>query len=430
MAGRKHGDAVRRRQAREERDRMTQHRKRERVLWPFALLMYSAYNIGGHLPHGSIIAYTSVLMFLLALLMTNGFFLRVKVPEYHIYILLFAIFCLATTQWANNKNLALNIGIDLCVIFVLSSITCLAFQDADTVDPLLKLLMWSGFVVAAYGALFYGFGQIWSMLTSGVRISNDAMNANTLGMMSAFAVLINFYYFLKEKRIPLYSVFSVLALLMLAVSESRKALAIVVGGVFMLIVLNSFSDRNSMKRILKLLGAMMLFVLAFILAMRLSVFSGIKGRVQTMLSAVTGEGTADYSTVARGRLAEIGFEIFKEHPVLGIGMDNARLIAGPLFNRDEYYLHNNYVELLADGGLVGFLLYYSMFAYLLAVYLKRRDFRDTEYNICLILLLLRLVVDVGVVSYNGRLSYLLILIILIKSRIMKRDEKQRSKMTT
>ncbi|MBR0153395.1 MAG: O-antigen ligase family protein, partial [Lachnospiraceae bacterium] len=116
-------------------------------------------------------------------------------------------------------------------------------------------------------------------------------------------------------------------------------------------------------------------------------------------------------------------EIWREHPLLGIGMDNARMIGGEVFNKGEYYLHNNYMELLADGGLIGFLLYYSMpFLLLTRAVRQQRRWVEDDAMICVILLLLMLVLDVGFVSYDSRTNYLLYLAIYIEFRNKHTDK--------
>lgn len=76
----------------------------------------------------------------------------------------------------------------------------------------------------------------------------------------------------------------------------------------------------------------------------------------------------------------------------------------------KYYLHNNYVEKLACLGLVGIVIYYSIFIYALYYLLKNIKYRDSEYNICLILLIINLIIDYGVVSYYDKATHIYIII--------------------
>lgn len=393
------------------------------IFWVLALIMYSAFFIGGHISYGYIFAYISVVAFLIAILVLGKFKLSIKIPQLHIYILSLAFYCLLSSLWAQNSSYAISRSIDLVWIFVLTSLTCLAFQNNNSVDSLLKLIMWEGFIVSIYGALFYGIKNIIYTIVSGLRVSNDAINANTLGMMAAYAILINVYYILREKRLPFYSLFSVVSFIMLVASGSRKAIVVIVAGVFLLLILNNLSSKRMLNALFKIGGTIVVFVLLLYIASKLPMFAGVYGRIQTLINSLTGNGAVDYSTVARSKLVEIGIDLFKSNPILGVGMDNAKIYGGIYFNKDEYYLHNNYIELLADGGIIGFLLYYSIFLYLLISLWKHRNFQDSEFIICFVLLLTRLILDFGMVSYDGRFTYLLILLLMMKNRLIKNEFK-------
>ena len=151
----------------------------------------------------------------------------------------------------------------------------------------------------------------------------------------------------------------------------------------------------------------------------LTIFSNLFTRLQSMMSFVTGSGSVDYSTSARSRLISIGMDLFKKHPILGIGMDNAKIYGGIAFRIQDYYLHNNYVELLADGGIVGFSLYYSMFVYFIYALIKYRDFNDEEYIFCVVLLIVNLIMDYGMVSYDSKIRFIFSIMIFIKISKLK-----------
>ena len=129
-----------------------------------------------------------------------------------------------------------------------------------------------------------------------------------------------------------------------------------------------------------------------------------------MISAFKGGGDADQSALTRIQLMEIGISIFKAHPMLGVGMDNATEIVAPLFYKEYYYLHNNYVELLADGGVVGFVIYYSIYGYLIFILLRYRTLRDRQFNMCIVLLVTILLMDIGAVSYLMKCTYIFVML--------------------
>ena len=109
----------------------------------------------------------------------------------------------------------------------------------------------------------------------------------------------------------------------------------------------------------------------------------------------------------------MGLNAFKESPILGIGLDNARLLTRATYGFD-HYLHNNFVELLADTGLLGFCSYYSMYLYCFYNFIKLFKTHDRELFACITILVLRLVLDYGMVSYYYKENYFFLLIIFIR----------------
>ena len=120
---------------------------------------------------------------------------------------------------------------------------------------------------------------------------------------------------------------------------------------------------------------------------------------------LSGDTDVDNSLLSRSNFIEIGLSIFKEHPLLGVGIDNARL-----FNYRNVYMHNNFVEMLADGGIIGFCIYYSMYVYLFVKYIKSRRTADEYYAICLIILIFMTAMHYAYVSYKTAGEYYMLLI--------------------
>ena len=124
-------------------------------------------------------------------------------------------------------------------------------------------------------------------------------------------------------------------------------------------------------------------------------------------------------------MVQIGMNLFKQHPFLGVGMDNAKIYTEPAFGVANYYLHNNYVELLADGGMVGLAVYYSIYAVILVKLWKNRDFTTGEFNIVFLILILRLILDYGMVSYESKNTYFYLLIFYLEYKKRASIAKQK-----
>ena len=65
----------------------------------------------------------------------------------------------------------------------------MCFQREKSVDSLLKIGMWTGYIVCFYTVYYYGLDYFINVLSSSARIANDALNANTVGLLGANAIV-------------------------------------------------------------------------------------------------------------------------------------------------------------------------------------------------------------------------------------------------
>jgi O-antigen ligase len=97
-------------------------------------------------------------------------------------------------------------------------------------------------------------------------------------------------------------------------------------------------------------------------------------------------------------------ELWKKNPILGNGAAQMGV-----FNENGSYAHDNYAEILADFGLVGFILYYSLHLSLLVKAL-RRGIRNISpiHARAVVFLFAILLLDIGLVSYSQKISWILL----------------------
>ena len=330
--------------------------------------------------------------------------IRVEFSYFHTYILVFGFFCLASSLWAQSPELAISKGIDIIEIFIIMLIVSICFQQVDSVDSILKAIMWGYYAVILYEIVFYGWDYFVTVMKESTRVTSELLNSNTLGMCAAFAIMINLYLLL-SKKISLWTVTLLFfGMVVVIASGSRKALVSLFLGIFLFFLVRSLRKNQQTLPLFRFLIA--LPVVAFIgyQILRLPIFSGIMKRMEGMFNIVVG-GTVEKSAMIRMSLVQLGLELFKQHPLLGVGIDNPRLYTYEVVG-ETYYLHNNYMEILSSGGIVGFISYYWIYVKLLISYIRRRDFDDLQYCICFVILILLLIMDYGMVSYYSKSTYI------------------------
>ena len=119
---------------------------------------------------------------------------------------------------------------------------------------------------------------------------------------------------------------------------------------------------------------------------------------------ITGVGDIDHSAQVREEMVDLGLSIFKDNPIFGIGIGCAHVFTLQRIGHD-CYLHNNYAEMLANGGIVGTFLFYRIYWCIVNNIRKNKIYTSSEGKILLILLFALLISEMGLVSYYSKLYY-------------------------
>ena len=154
-------------------------------------------------------------------------------------------------------------------------------------------------------------------------------------------------------------------MLFVVISASRKAIVVSVLGYIILYLMSSGTNINKIVKRLIILSAIILAFLFLIFTNQflynligeklIMMFQSLGMSSIDIVSSIS-ESNIDHSMHGRAVLREEAFKQFVNNPLLGIGYYNFQYN-----NQYGLYAHNNFLELLADLGLIGFLCYYSLY---------------------------------------------------------------------
>ena len=374
------------------------------------------FNMEASRISGIILLAPILLMIVVFVFVSHGR-IRINFTYYHSYILVFGLFCLSSSFWAQSPELAISKGIDIIEVLIIMTIVSICFQQENSIDSILKAVMWGYYAVIVYEIVFYGWDYFVMVMKDSTRVTSEFLNSNTLGMCASFAIIINLYLLL-SKKIPLWTMsLAILGVVVVFASGSRKALLSLILGIFLYLMVRSFRKNQRTLPLLRFLIALPIVIFVGYQILQLPIFSGMMERMEGMLNIVIG-GTVEKSAMIRMSLVQLGVQLFQQHPILGIGIDNPRLYTYGIVG-ESYYLHNNFVEILSSGGIVGIIIYYWIYVKLLMSYIKRRNFDDPQFCICLVLLLLLLIMDYGMVSYYSKSTYVFLLLFVLFDKSLR-----------
>ncbi|MGN8762681.1 O-antigen ligase family protein [Oribacterium sp. HCP3S3_B9] len=338
---------------------------------------------------------------------THHFSVPFRMTQFKTWFLLFFCVCLLSIPLAINRSNSLNTMKTLVVLIIILFVIDDEIQTDQDLEKYMQMYMVAVFVMMLYVVLNVDLNNF--QLSQHGWADTGMWNGNDVGLKCAVFLIFSLHSFNLDRRVfrRFYLlVGSVLALVLLYFTASRKALLIAVFGIALY-----YYFKHPNKRFRNLLIIIFGIYAAFQLVMNVpELYEAIGWRIEGMLSLVSGKGTADSSALLRARYIQVGFDAFKKSPIIGYGVDNYRFIN--LRETGHFtYSHNNFVDILVGVGILGFFCYYSYYIKLVFDFLKLYLRRNTSMllNTVAICFLCYFAMHIAVVSYNDILQNILIL---------------------
>lgn len=315
---------------------------------------------------------------------------NVVVPMMTLWYAVFIIFGFASMLWADYPDATMRVMSRIVQCLIITFCMAQNYSTREGLSRCMRLISWSGTYAMAYILIKTPVSQWFSG-----RLGQSAtqLNANAIGMIFTICTLVSFYFAFYERK-PAYYVTAALQLAVLVLTGSRKSLFGVVFGIALLVLLST-GQRFYLTRIFAFVAAIALF---FYLMMRVpALYAAIGRRMETLLEYFsTNEG--DNSLLLRRRFIEVAKDLFFDNVLVGVGLNNFGSHLGQIWSISTY-AHNNYYEILADLGIIGFAIYYSFYVYLIVGVVRALLKRSTASKLMLTVVAAIMLCEYGLVTY-------------------------------
>lgn len=393
----------------------------DKVVWMMTVFLLVTFLIFQDRPWGRYAFLgVSVLIALLAAV-NNGGILRVKLQAYYGFVLLFLAYMVINSLWAWNFSDTITKVKTVAQILLCSAAVYIYYQDKDDMHALFMAVMWSGHFVTLYTILFYGLDYLTSIVGE-ERLGTEFTNVNSIGMVAALACVLQVNE-LMHKRNIWATVMVIPAVFMIAASQSRKALIFLILGVFCIYIVNTVLRNGNLKSFIRIACFAVIAVVCLRLVLQLPIFSGILERVDSMLAYWTEPDEADGSTMFRQQMIEVGITWFKKYPIGGVGIGCPHILSWEYVGKNSY-LHNNFVELLCGGGILGFVAYYVIYLYLFVNLFKYRHGDHELFAVGVVWLALMLIMNYGMVTYYTKLQWYYLMFHCLNVNCLKKKHRE------
>lgn len=324
----------------------------------------------------------------------------VKLNKFLVFFLCFVIFCFLSLLWTKDIEESTEKLITIVQLFIMSVLFCSYISYYDNMDTFIFGLVVSGLVCSYVVIGYYGFSEYFELMKQGARLGGPIANENTIGLYSGTTVIVGFYYgFVRRRKLGYIAM--ILPLIVAFGTGSRKALVMIIIGILLLIFMR-YRESISLAGFAKMLVGVIIIILAIKWLSTVPAFQTTFERLESAF----GSDVKDNSATLRETMIEAGMKYFKKNPYTGVGLGNTNIITWQYFGW-ETYLHNNYVELLASVGIFGFLLYYSMYVYLLKnLYQISMATKDDVASLMFVIVLTNLILEYGFVSYYNKMTHI------------------------
>ncbi len=406
------------------------------------LLYISSVLIISALPMGNLISkilgLLLIVYFIIFRMIWNN--QKIIINNQILFCIIWFFFCVISGYVATDFSLFANklFTIFQLIIFLIIGYSLLKNDSLD-----IKYIIIVIFVSSIFLFVVGIRGQNPSPFFTGGRMASTTGNANTLASYGAFSVLLSIYlFFIFKNKLIKIILFALQIFICYGILEtrSRKGIIVVILGLIIFVLLNNihkiFSKRIKIKSILSFVTILVVLITVVIFGFDKFKKSDYYQRFQRLTNYMQSRRRSsdltriiDYSAYERQRFVKYGLKMWSDNPVLGVGLDNFRAnINNYWISSRKAYAHNNYVELLADIGIFGFIAFYLIYLSILGkLFSLRKRYRfDLKsfklINLFLTIMICRLIQELALVTYYEKFNWILLLIILVfAERMTKKD---------
>lgn len=248
-------------------------------------------------------------------------------------------------------------------------------------------------------------------LTSRMELAGE--NINTIGLK--LIVSSASFLYLSLKKGNLYLIGFLLCTCIAFFSGSKK---VILSIVVLLFCYYFMRTNNILGKIKYIILALICIGIIWKMIMEIPLLYEIVGeRVDQLIDGLF-YGDYNASDQIRSNLIIQGLELFRQAPLKGIGLLNFEKV-----NSYGLYAHNNYVEILCDLGILGVIIYYSIFVIIFVKSINAKKESDLK-KYALLMMFMILANDIALVSFYTLFWQLMISLSYISASNNVRKERK------
>lgn len=411
------------------------------MIWLLLLMQLGFHTNTGY---DDILSFVVSIFVLLYFIITSGHGARVKMThggkEYLIWYSIVMGWVGLSFIWAThsiNKLFILQTYADTFVPLIITLLSISEYlKKGNTGKSLITALITAEIFVTIRALINTDIVRLF--IDNNTRLYGKGLGVNYNHFTTQFALVLCITLFMAYNVSKLYYLPAVFLIANIVVSGSRKVL-VASFAAFLVMYLLSSKGGSILKRIRTVVIILVVLGIALWLVLNNEFLFNLIGN-KTLVAIneffdIYVEGKGDASVDTRKELIRIATEVFMEHPILGVGY-----YCFLHYNRWQLYAHNNYLELLANLGIIGFTLYYVYYIKSILGFMGldigfdgprlhlRRDKKKSVWNVLGITFIVTIVLlEFGQVTFFRLYALIPLLVVVLGIENMKnKDTVKRS----
>lgn len=359
--------------------------------------------------------------FILAIILSLRFFHDLKNKntkkyqyffKYLVWYILFFGYSLLSVSWTISYDYSFQLIREILYTMFFILLILLYITDYDKLKKVTKMYI----ITCVYTCILI---LMFNFQLRGTDLfgSITGLYFNRIALLLCNGIFLSFFLY-KSTENKKYIGFSLLFYFVIFLTGSRKSLIMPLAFIIIFLILNI--GKNKQKFIKTSLFVFILLIMSSILVFT---NSNLKMRmIDLYQSIVYHEVTTDGSIIERTYFRNAAIELFKHHPINGVGINGFRGYLASIKYRHVTYSHCNYTELLATLGIIGFSIYYFMYFIILKNTIKKFNSNDYKKLLCLSYIFVEIIFEYGFVSYYFFEIQSVLMIIYLYSNYSNRKE--------
>ena len=379
------------------------------VLLDIAFCIFFAIASNADWMSYTIIWWGSIALIFVMQLVVYGGKLNLNISKYKLWEALFLTTCIISIVYSINRNDSINEIKTLIILAIVMIYIESELKDYYSIEKIMML-----YVIGIGITLFYvSLTQDMTKFQLAIIGEGDTgrWNGNDIGMNAAVVAVMILYLFPRAKNFCMkacYLIISAISLYLMYWMGSRKTIVFFVLGMCGVILL-----KKPKKMVRNLIIVVCIMAVSWNLVMEVpSLYKNVGWRLEALTASVTGRGKVDSSTLLREKYIKVGTKAFKKSTIIGYGVNTYREI-NKVETGHHTYSHNNFIEVAVGLGIIGLLAYYWIYLYLIARFIKLFIRKKVNFlmSILFVLCVLYLVTQVGLVTYESLVQWILLLLL-------------------